>query len=246
MKSLICNATAEKLYEWRNVLKQSHPTKETQLVIRQIEKTLKENGIKELEKRYFVITNPSGTIAGDYGWIVFYHPIIGRVLNGMIEVCEEFSFGVSDGTIAVPLSDLTEITVKQYNTIANNLGEGKDPTFLINSILDEQQKDTNLDVSTTRLEQSETNEGVKKSKLKQLMVVLGLKESETKYIGNFVFDGSASILSEGERYALGHLAKYQLENMDALENSLFKGTEVVYSEKMGIAKIEAFYGLERD
>lgn len=135
---------AEQLYRWRERLKQGTPSEESDIVIKQIESLLKDIGVTDLEKRYFVITNPTGNVAGDYGWIVFYHPVFGKILNGMISVCEEFAHGDSDESMAVPLSDLTEITKEQYEKIGDCLIKGEDPSDVIADILTAKKMDEKL------------------------------------------------------------------------------------------------------
>lgn len=135
---------AEQLYRWRERLKQGTPSEESDIVIKQIESLLKDIGVTDLEKRYFVITNPTGNVAGDYGWIVFYHPVFGKILNGMISVCEEFAHGDPDESMAVPLSDLTEITKEQYEKIGDCLIKGEDPSDVIADILTAKKMDEKL------------------------------------------------------------------------------------------------------
>ncbi|MEX3623753.1 hypothetical protein [Viridibacillus arvi] len=128
--------SVNQLYEWRKALENLSlvPSKEIKGTIVQINDRLEEAGVRHLESRYFIITNPEGNAAGEWNWIVQYDPRYCSIQNDMIEVSEEFSNrGVSSFT--VPLADLTEITKKQYEELSYLVSDGDDPSDLIKSIL---------------------------------------------------------------------------------------------------------------
>lgn len=135
---------------------------------------LTKSGVNELDKRYFIITNPTGNVVGDCGWIVYHHPIKGRILNGMIDVCEEFTGSCMDENIPVPLSDLTEISKEQYVKIAEIRNDGDDPTDFIDSILYNNRVTPNDDVEKQLKEQVSPSFDVAKIEISEQ--VINLKE----------------------------------------------------------------------
>lgn len=124
----------DNLYSWRSALQETLiPTLEVKKVIDQINDMLEEMGVRHLEKRFFIITNPEGNAAGEHYWIVRYDPTSCSIKDGQIEVYEEFT--TRSGTDFVPLEDLTEITARQYEEIGFLASDGDDTAVLIDLVL---------------------------------------------------------------------------------------------------------------